>query len=113
MNKKIIIEDCCTVKAGLFKNNHQLSEVIIGEGVISIGNEAFAGCKNLKRVFISESIKLIATSAFSGSGVLLKIPNENKSGYISSRTIMIFCKENSYADIWFKDKKTGYIVVNN
>ena len=113
MNNKIIVKDCYAVKDGLFKNNNQLSEVVIGEGVISIGNEAFAGCENLKRVFIPESIKLISTSAFSGSGVLLKIPNESKNGYISSRTIMIFCKENSYADIWFKKKKAGYIVVNS
>lgn len=113
MNKKIVVKDCHTIEDGLFKNNNQLSEVVIGEGVISIGNEAFAGCKKLKRIFIPDSIKLIATSAFSGSGVLLKIPNKNENGYILNRTIMIYCKENSYADIWFKTKKTGYIVVNS
>lgn len=113
MNKKIIVKDCYAVEDGLFKNNNQISEVIINDGVIYIGNEAFAGCENLKRIFIPDSIKHIETSAFSGSGVLLKIPNKSKNGYISYRTIMIFCKENSYADIWFKAKKTGYIVVNS
>ena len=113
MNKKIVVKDCYAVKDGLFKNNNQITEVLITDGVTAIGNDAFAGCKNLKRIFIPDSIKHIETSAFGGSGVLLKIPNKNKTGYILNRTIMIYCKENSYADIWFKTKKTGYIVVNS
>lgn len=111
MNKKIVVKDCHSIEDGLFKNNNQITEVVITDGVTTIGSNAFAGCKNLKRIFIPDSITLIETSAFDGSGVLLKIPSKN--GYISNRTIMIFCKENSYADIWFKAKKTGYIVVNS
>ena len=113
MNKKIVVKDCYAVKDGLFKNNNQITEVLITDGVTAIGNDAFAGCKNLKRIFIPDSIKHIETSAFGGSGVLLKIPNKNKTGYILNRTIMVYCKKNSYADIWFKTKKTGYIVVNS
>ena len=113
MNKKIVVKDCHAIEDGLFKNNNQITEVVITDGVTTIGSNAFADCKNLKRIFIPDSITFIETSAFDGSGTLLKIPNKNKNGYILNRTIMIFCKENSYADIWFKTKKIGYIVVNS
>ena len=113
MNKKIVVKDCHAIENGLFENNNQITEVVIADGVTAIGSNAFAGCENLKRIFIPDSIILIETSAFDGSGVLLKIPNKNENGYILNRTMMIFCKENSYADIWFKAKKTGYIVVNS
>lgn len=113
MNTRIVVNDCCAVKGGLFKNNDQISEVVIGDGIISIENEAFAGCERLKKIFIPDSIKHIAASAFDGSGALLKISSKNKNEYVLYRAIMIYCRENSYADIWFKMKKEGYIVVNN
>lgn len=104
MNKKIVAKDCHGIK-------EELTKVVIADGVTAIGNNAYAGCEKLKQVFIPDSITFIEASAFDGSGALLKIPNEN--GYILNRTIMIFCNENSYADTWFKSKKTGYIVVNS
>lgn len=113
MNTKIVVNGCSVVKDGSFKNNNQISEVVISDGIISIGNQAFAGCEKLKKIFVPDSIKHIAASAFDGSGVMLKIPSKNKNEYVLYRTIMIYCRENSYANMWFKSKKIGYIVVNS
>lgn len=112
MSEKIVIKDCNMVEDGLYKNNNEISDVVICEGVLSIGKEAFSGCKSLRFVFLPKSINFIANSAFSGSGVLLNIPNEERNGYMRSRTMMIFCSKNSYADIWFRGQKSGYIIVN-
>lgn len=55
-----------------FKNNTTISMVIINEGVLSIGNNAFSGCTNLSRVLIY-SMDTIGENAFSGCSKLTRI----------------------------------------
>ena len=53
--KKIVIGDVLTeIPYGFCENNEYLEEVVIGKGVKTIGNRAFAGCKSLRTVTFAE-----------------------------------------------------------
>ncbi len=53
--------------------NYPVREVVIEEGVTSIGDEAFAGCRGLTSVTIPESVTSIGKSAFSGCWSLTSV----------------------------------------
>ncbi|MCQ2612783.1 MAG: leucine-rich repeat protein [Treponemataceae bacterium] len=38
------------IRAEMFKGNKEIREVVIGENVVKIGNSAFEGCSNLKKI---------------------------------------------------------------
>ena len=46
--------------------NNNAQAVIIPDGCASIGSKAFAGCKDLHRVYVHASVEKIADDAFSG-----------------------------------------------
>ena len=50
-----------------------ITTVIIGDGVTSIGNSAFSGCTSLTRIEIPASVTSIGNSAFSGCTSLTRI----------------------------------------
>ena len=53
--KKIVIGDGLTeIPYAFCENNEYLEEVVIGKGVKTIGNRAFAGCKSLRTVTFAE-----------------------------------------------------------
>lgn len=53
--KKIVIGDVLTeIPYAFCENNLYLEEVVIGKGVKTIGNRAFAGCKSLRTVTFAE-----------------------------------------------------------
>ena len=50
-----------------FKGNKKLTTVTIGSNVTKIGKEAFAGCKNLKKITVTAGkLKTISKNAFKG-----------------------------------------------
>ncbi len=102
-----IINGCTDVKDFEYADAHDLTTVIICDGVQTIGNQSFANCENLKFVFLPDSIRKIECNSFENSGVIFRKNDKEKK-----QTIMVYCKKNSYADIWANtfDK---YIVVNN
>ena len=102
-----VVKDCTDIADCSYKSNAGITTLIICNGVISIGREAFAECKNLKKIFLPESVKHIEATAFKDSGVLLSV-SEND---LMQRTLIVYCKEKSYVDLWLQDKKTGYIKV--
>ncbi len=51
----------------------KLSEITLGDNITTIGEYAFADCKNLKRVRIGQSVSMLPTGAFSGCESLEKI----------------------------------------
>ena len=55
----------------------EITDLVIPEGVTSIGNSAFSGCSSLKSVTIPNSVTTIGNSAFSGCSSLksVTIPN--------------------------------------
>ena len=66
-----------------FQDRECIENVIIKEGITSIGIEAFAGCINLKQVDISETVANIGNGAFEGCCNLSKIKIPNKVTEIS------------------------------
>ena len=54
-----------------------ITSVVIGEGVTSVGGQAFDSCKNLTAVTLPSTLKSIGTYAFSGCNSLEKITIPN------------------------------------
>ena len=52
------------------KDEPKLNTVIMNEGVVKIGKEAFSGAKNLTEIIIPDSVKEIGDGAFSGCAKL-------------------------------------------
>lgn len=68
-----IAEDC-------FKENEEITKVVIGENVTKIGARAFFGCINLSEVVIGEKVKTIGTGAFAGIAIdKVDIPDSVKT----------------------------------
>lgn len=65
------------IKRGKYKYRTDITEVIIPPTVTSIGDEAFAWCKNLKSVTIPGSVKSIGIAAFYGCINLTKVAISN------------------------------------
>lgn len=66
--------------------SNAITEVIISEGVTSIGDSAFASCIGLKKVSIAESVTSIARDAFSGCFELADINLPKGLAQIDERT---------------------------
>ncbi len=58
------------IEANAFKNNKNITKVIIGNNVTVIGKNAFAGCKKLSSVTVGKKVKTISAGAFSGCAKL-------------------------------------------
>ena len=75
--KKIDLSKCTELKRinDAFMGLKELEEVILPEGLTSIGDHCFSGCTNLKSIVLPESLTEIGYDAFSGSGITeLRIP---------------------------------------
>ena len=58
------------IEVNAFKNNKNITKVIIGNNVTVIGKNAFAGCKKLSSVTVGKNVKTISAGAFSGCAKL-------------------------------------------
>ena len=62
------------LKAKVFRNNNKLKKVTIGKNMTQIGNKAFEGCKNLKKVTInSKKLSKVGKNAFAKINAKAKI----------------------------------------
>ncbi|MBQ3220172.1 MAG: leucine-rich repeat protein, partial [Clostridia bacterium] len=52
------------IKAMAFRNNQNITDLIISDSILSIGNYAFANCDNLTNVTIPTSVTRIGDGAF-------------------------------------------------
>ena len=85
-NEKVVIEykgdnsivDMSTMTdvvsvVGAFRNNKTVTNVILPEGIETIGPKAFAGCNNLTEIVLPSTITSIEANAFDNCGQLRKI----------------------------------------
>lgn len=85
-----------------FRGNESLMEIVLGEGVTSIGHNAFSGCSNLIFITIPESVTSIGVGAFTACNNLVSITiprnvtsiGENAFSGCSSLTSINIPKEN-------------------
>ena len=56
-----------------FRDCKTLAQLVIPEGIVSIGSNAFAGCTSLSQVSLPESLRLIGSHAFYGCFSLTQI----------------------------------------
>ena len=73
------------ISANAFKNNKKLKTVVIGKNVKTIGKNAFAGDKALKKVTVKgKLLKKVSTGAFKKAGTkktVIKVPAAKKKAY--------------------------------
>ena len=68
-----------------FKNNKNVTKIVLGSNIAEIGKNAFKGCTKLKYVTIPSNVKTIGASAFSGDKKLLTLTV--KSSKLTSKSI--------------------------
>lgn len=73
-DKKVVVPSKIDGKAivkieGAFYNNKSIKEVILPEGITTIGEQAFYGCTNLKSIILPESTEIIDAYAFAYCGI--------------------------------------------
>ena len=95
-----------------FKDNQMIEEIILGLGVYSIGEEAFSGCTNLKRVVCRQSLVSLSKGAFKNckklesiqfGGNLQKIDDYAFEGCSSLKSISLGSNVNVLGKGIFKD----------
>lgn len=73
-----------SVAAGAFQNNKKLKSVTIGSNVKSIEEEAFNGCKNLKKITVkSQKLTSVGKNALKGvhKKAVIKVPKSRYTKY--------------------------------
>ncbi len=80
----------------VFKNNADITSVVIPESVRKIGDEAFYGCKNLAKIELGKSMNQIEPRAFAGIDKLTDITIYAEDVPDADRTAF----ENSYIEDW-------------
>jgi len=53
----------------VFRNHNEITDVVFPEGLVTIGEGAFEGCKNLERIQISDTVENIKDRAFFGTAL--------------------------------------------
>ena len=85
--QELVIDDGVTsIGAGAFKGCSSLQRVTIGNSVTSIGNSAFAGCSNLKSVTLNSNA--LVSNAYTSSFNLKSIFGEQVTEYIIGEDII-------------------------
>lgn len=94
--KKVVLptpgdKETYTIPNKCFENCTQLEEVVIPDGVTSIGSEAFSGCSNLKYVYIGADCTSIGDDAFTGcKSVDLKFEvSYNNTKYLGEKNALL------------------------
>ncbi|MBO5372654.1 MAG: leucine-rich repeat protein, partial [Lachnospiraceae bacterium] len=73
-----------SIAKNAFKNNKKVTNITISENIMSIGNSAFSGCKNLKKIIIkSKKLKTVGKKAFKGihKKAAIKVPKNKLKSY--------------------------------
>lgn len=61
------------IEAGAFKNRAELTSIIVGENVVSIGEKAFLNCTNLTAATLGERVETIEASTFEDCKKLARV----------------------------------------
>lgn len=73
-----------SIAKNAFKNNKKIKTVVIGKNVKSVGQKAFFGCKNLRKITVkSKVLTKVGAKAFKGINkkAVIKVPAKKYSAY--------------------------------
>ncbi len=73
-----------SIAAGAFRNNRYLKRITIGKYVVSIGNQAFYGCRNLKLIKVRSAVlKQVKNAAIKGihQKAVIRVPKKKRAAY--------------------------------
>lgn len=73
-----------SIAANAFKNNPYLRKITIGKYVVSIGNQAFYGCKNLKLITVKgTALKKVKSGAVNRihPKAVIRVPKKKRAVY--------------------------------
>ena len=91
-----------------------IKNIIIENGITSVGQEAFYGCDELESVMISDSVESISFYAFTRCYGLSNITVEKNNNYYSSENGVLFNKEKNKLIKYPSGKKdTNYKIPNS
>ena len=68
-NEVMIPEGVRVIAGEVFRNNNEITDVVFPEGLVTIGEGAFEGCKNLERIQLSDTVENIKDRAFFGTAL--------------------------------------------
>ncbi len=63
-NEVVVPNGVISIGASAFEDCQNLKKIVLPESVTSIGNRAFCGCENLEKIVLPESVTSIGDSAF-------------------------------------------------
>lgn len=78
-----------------FKDSEMIKKVVVSEGVTSIGDNVFFGCKNLKTINIPETVTSISPYAFDGCSTIKAIEVNANNNKFSAVNGVLFNKSKS------------------
>ena len=114
-----MMNDYLTIENGVVIDcNTDAINVVIPDGVTSIGVCAFAYCKSLKSIIIPNGVTSIGVSAFEGCFNLKSVTIPNGVTFIGDgafegcENIMIHCYKNSYAEEYAKKNDIPYKITD-
>lgn len=79
--KTINFGSISSLSSGMFRDSTGLKELTLPNTIKSIGDYAFAGCRNLKKVTLGEKVTFLSASCFRNCTALSEINLENVKGF--------------------------------
>ncbi len=96
---------------GILRNQSELSVVVLPEGIVSIGSDAFNGCTALKEVRISEGLVSVGDNAFMDCTSLREIRLPDSVTHLGIRAFdgCTSLEQFSFPDTWFEGYMGDYM----
>ena len=73
-----------SISAGAFRNNKNITKIVVGNYVAVIGNKAFSGCKNLSAIELGRNVTKLGSNVFSGCSKIRKLTLPPKVSTVGS-----------------------------
>lgn len=89
----LTVEGKGDIKEEYFASNNNIYSVVISDGIVSVGENAFKDCVNLKKISIGKDVLEIGSLAFGGCSRLLEICVSDENQHFSSENGILFNKD--------------------
>lgn len=109
--KQIIIDEgVTTIGSSAFEQCYEASSIIIPYSLEEIGRDAFAGCSSVTDIYIPAGVSKIADNAFYSNNKLTAINVDSSNKYFSSENGVLFDKNKTTLLVCPDGKSGSYIL---